>query len=76
MEDVGVWEGSDWWWRLQWRSDRFEWEAKMEVNLMECIVRASLKRNTNDIQVWGDEATEKYTMNSAYECLAKQTRGT
>ena len=43
---------------------------------MECIVRAPVKRNINDIQVWGDWELEKYTVNSAYECLAKQTRGT
>jgi len=48
----------------------------MEANLMKCIVRAPLKRETNDIQVWGEKANKKYTVNSAYECLAKQTRGT
>jgi len=47
----------------------------MEEKLKECIARASMKRNMNDIQVWGDEASEKYTVNAAYECLAKQTRG-
>jgi len=48
----------------------------MEANLMECIVRVPVKRNINDIQVWGDGELEKYTVNSAYECLAKQMRGT
>jgi len=48
----------------------------MEANLMECILRVPVKRNVNDIQVWGDGELEKYTVNSAYECLAKQTRGT
>jgi len=76
MEEVGEWEGTDWRWRVQWRRDRFEWEAEMEENLMECIERASLERETTDIQVWGVEAAEKFTVNSAYECLAKQTRGT
>jgi len=75
VEDIGVWEGTDWRWRLQWRRDKFEWEVEMEGNLMECIVRASMKRNMEDIQVWGDEASEKYTVNLAYECLAKQTGG-
>ncbi|XP_068487094.1 uncharacterized protein [Phaseolus vulgaris] len=48
----------------------------MEANLMECILRVPVKRNVNDIQVWGNGELKKYTVNSAYECLAKQTRGT
>jgi len=68
--------GSDWQWRLQWRRDRFEWESKMEISLLESITRASVKRYTTAIQMWEEEELEKYTVNSAYTCLAKQSRGT
>ena len=66
MEDVGVWEGLDWRWRLQWRRDRFEWESEMEANFIECIARATLKRNMNDIQVWGLRVTLSIKHTNAY----------
>jgi len=53
VEDVGVWEGTDWRWRLEWRRDRFQWETEIEGNLMVCIARSSVKRDMEDVQVWG-----------------------
>ena len=38
VEDVGVWEGSESKWRLEWRRDRFEWESELEANLLEYLV--------------------------------------
>jgi len=66
VKDVGGWEGMVWRWRLQWRRDRFEWEAEMEGKLMECITKVPMKRDSNDTFEWGDEAFEKYTVNSTY----------
>jgi len=76
VEEVGVWEGSEWQWRLQWRRERFEWESEMERSLLERISRTSVERYVNDTQVWGEEELEKYTVNSTYTCLVKQSRGT
>ena len=76
VEDVGVWEGSDWKWRLGWRRDRFEWESELEGHFFEYLVRADVKKNTDDIRVWGSEELEKYTVNVAYKNLSNGTGGT
>jgi len=74
IEDVGVWEGSEWKWRLEWRRDRFEWESELEANLFEHIVRADVKKTKNDIRVWGTEELETYSVNVAYKNLSNGTR--
>ena len=51
VEDVGVWESSEWKWRLEWRRDRFEWESELEVNFVEYLARADVKQAKNDIRV-------------------------
>ncbi|XP_068466293.1 uncharacterized protein [Phaseolus vulgaris] len=76
VEDVGVWEGSEWKWRLEWRRDRFEWESELEANLLEYLVRADVKRTKNDIRVWGTEELETYSINVAYKNLSNGTGGT
>ena len=76
MEDVGVWEGSEWKWRLEWRRDRFEWESELEVNFFEYLVRVDVKKTKNDIQVWGTEDLETYSVNAAYNTLSNGTGGT
>ena len=35
-----------------------------------------MRRNDVDVQVWGKEEPDLFSVNSAYECLAKQSRGT
>ena len=35
-----------------------------------------MRRNDVDVQVWGNEEPGHFSVNSAYECLAKQSRGT
>ena len=76
VEEAGGWEGSEWQWRLQWRRERFEWEAEIERSLLERVSGSAVKRYVNDTQVWGDEELERYTVSSAYTCLAKHLRGT
>ena len=71
-----MWEGTDWRWRLEWRRDRFQWETEIEGNLMECIASTSVKRDMEDVQVWGDELSDEFTVNATYVSLTKQTRGT
>jgi len=51
VEEAGVWEGSEWQWRLQWRRERFERESEMERSLLERVSRTFVKRNVNDTQV-------------------------
>ena len=59
VEEVGVWEGPEWQWRLQWRRNKFEWEFEMVINLLQCITRAYVKRYISDIQVWGGGGTRE-----------------
>ena len=36
---------------------------------------ANMKENVKDVQVWGKEVTRLFSVNSAYDCLDKQSRG-
>jgi len=54
---------------LRWRHARFEWESQLEPDLITLLSRATVKKNIEDIQVW------MFSVNSAYECLAKYSRG-
>jgi len=42
---------------------------------MEYIARTSVKRNMEDVQVWGDGLSDEFTVNSANVSLTKQMRG-
>ena len=75
VEEVGMWEVSTWRWNLRWRRVRFEWESLMEADLIMHISRANMSREEKDIQVWRCDETGLFSVNSAYECLAKQERG-
>lgn len=75
MEELGVWEELVWRWSLRWRRDRFEWESTMEAELVMYISRAYLNREENDLQVWGNKILGLFSVNLAYECLAKHVRG-
>ena len=74
--EVGVWINSDWRWRLTWRRARFEWESSLEADLFTLLSGALMRRNYVNVQVWGKEEPGLFSVNSAYECLAKQSRGT
>jgi len=74
--EVGVWINSDWRWRLTWRRARFECESSLEADLFTLLSGALLRRNDVDVQVWGKEESGLFSVNSAYECLTKQSRGT
>ena len=74
--EVGVWINSDWRWRLTWRRARFEWESSLEAYLFTLLPGALMRRNDVDVQVWGKEELGLFSVNFAYECLAKQSRGT
>jgi len=71
--EVGVWEVSEWQWRLKWRHARFVWESAQEEELLRYISKVKLNREVKDEQVWGSE--EPFTVKSAYECLTNHARG-
>jgi len=73
--DVGVWSNSEWRWSLTWRRAIFVWESSMEADLFTLLSGEPMKRNDADVQVWGKEVPGLFSVNSAYECLAKQSRG-
>ena len=74
--EVGVWINSDWRRRLTWRRARFEWESSLEAYLFTLLSGALMRRNDVDVQVWGKEEPGLFSVNSSYECLAKQSCGT
>ena len=53
-----------------------DWESSLEANLFTLLSGALLRRNDVDVQVWGKEEPDLFAVNSAYECLTKQSRGT
>jgi len=69
--EVGVWINSDWRWRLTWRRARFEWESSLEADLFTLLSGALMRRNYVNVQVWWKEEPGLFSVNSAYECLAK-----
>jgi len=75
VEEVGVWEGSEWRWALRWRRERFEWEASLESDLGCHIANVYVIRNVNDVQVWRSGESECYTVRSAYEFLVEAESG-
>ena len=44
VEEVGMWEGLDWKWRLGWRRERFEWELEMEETFSQYLEGADVKQ--------------------------------
>ena len=75
VEEVGGWEGSMWRWSLSWRRVRFEWETLMEAELGALISRVNVMKDEKDALVWRSEATGRFTVSSAYECLVTTARG-
>ncbi|XP_068484993.1 uncharacterized protein [Phaseolus vulgaris] len=73
--ELGEWIDSEWRWRMRWKRDRFEWESSLERDLIALLSGVTLKKNVQDIQVWGKEVPGLFSVNSAYECLAKHDRG-
>jgi len=75
LEEVGEWEDEVWRWRLGWRRARFEWESVLEAKLTIHISTTMLSKEEKDIQVWGNDEKGCFTINAAYEYLAKHERG-
>ncbi|XP_068504156.1 uncharacterized protein [Phaseolus vulgaris] len=76
VEDVGMWEGLDWKWRLGWSRDIFEWESKLEEFFSQHLGGADVKQNKDDVRVWGEENLERYSVNAAYKSLLVGCGGT
>jgi len=56
-----------------WRRIRFEWESQLEVDLNLLLSRVTLKKNIEDIQVWGKENSGIFSVSAAYKCLTKHS---
>ena len=65
--EVGIWEGEEWRWRLNWRRNRFVWEDQQEEQLIRSLVNTSLNREIQDQKVWNGE---EFSVKNAYECLS------
>jgi len=73
--EVGVWEDSEWCWKLRWRRDRFEWEIPLENDLAMLISRATVIKDESDMQEWRRDDSGSITVRSAYECLQETEMG-
>jgi len=76
VKEVGEWEGSEWRWNLRWRRARFEWESVLETDLVIHIFRANVKRQEQDIRVWGINENGCFSVKTAYASLTKRGDGT
>jgi len=54
---------------------RFEWESMQEEEMLRYISSGILKRKVKDLQVWGGNASAKYSTKSAYNRLANHATG-
>jgi len=51
VSEVGEWDGVDWRWCLRWRRARFEWESKLEEEMISHLSTIRLCREEKDVQV-------------------------
>jgi len=75
VKEVDGREKSVWTWRLRWRRVRFEWESLQEEDILRYISTGSLRRETKDLQTWGGDPTEEFSVRSAYDYLTNQGLG-
>ena len=75
VEEAGVWTNSVWQWCLRWRRSIYVWESELEAEMMTHLSSIKLSREQKDIQVWGNDVGNGFSVNSAYDCLKKQGRG-
>ncbi|XP_068487036.1 uncharacterized protein [Phaseolus vulgaris] len=55
VEEVGDWDHSVWQLCLRWKRARFEWESKLEEELMTYLAMTKLCKEEKDVQVWGND---------------------
>jgi len=75
VEEVGDWDHSVWQLCLRWKRARFEWESKLEEELMTYLAMTKLCKEEKDVQVWGNDEIRCFSVSSTYKCLAKQGSG-
>jgi len=75
VEEVSEWEDLEWRWSLRWRRARFEWESVLEAEFVILLSIANLIKDNNDVLVWRKDEAGGFSVNSAYEFLAKHGRG-
>jgi len=76
VEEMGRWDDGVWRWNLRWRRARFEWESKLEEEMLILLSTTRLHREEKDDHTWGNEDERCFSVNSAYACLVNQGRGT
>jgi len=73
--EVGMWEESEWHWRLRWRRIGFVWESLQEDEMFKTISVVNLNREEKDLQVWDGDASGVFSVKSAYGYLSNQVGG-
>jgi len=77
VREVGRWEEDRWWWGLNWRRDRFEWESNLESELLSILSMATMCKEAQDRLIWRGDPKGMFTVKSAYSIMANHvdTRG-
>jgi len=69
LEEMGVWNGDQWIWKLLWRREWFEWEKPMVTTLLHNIQRNSPYKEREDEWFWKGEDKQVYSVKSTYKTL-------
>ena len=73
--EVGVWEDSEWQWRLSWKRNRFVWEYQQEEQLLRNLLNVKLNREVQDKRVWKGKESGCFYVKTTYECLSNYATG-
>lgn len=64
ISDVGIWDGEEWYWDLQWRRTLFAWEETLVVDLLLLINLHKPSRVRQDSLVWSPDVSKGYSVQS------------
>ena len=70
--EVGTWEEGRWRFQPTWRRERFEWESKMEEELLAILGTGNLCQEIHDRLVWREDPKGAFSVKSVYQTLTKQ----
>ena len=64
--EVGEWEENRWRWNLNWRRVRFQWETKLEVDMLSRLSLGALCKDSSEQLLWKGDQKGTFSVKSAY----------